>query len=137
MNGQVSLFDLGLEQESRWVIETDNDCQMLKCEVCGCRIIRRWYDRAVGDRGYEYCPYCGKKMGNAGKMVMPWPGYKEEWRDTGKWIVLDKGEHGYSAGDFRCSVCGNPNKCYSLTDFCCNCGSWMRTDATRIPERGV
>lgn len=43
----------------------------------------------------------------------------------GKWIPIEKGEKGYSAGDFRCSVCGQPNKCYSLTPYCCNCGARM------------
>ena len=41
------------------------------------------------------------------------------------WIPIKKGETGYSAGDFRCSACGKPNKCYSLTEYCCNCGSKM------------
>ena len=46
----------------------------------------------------------------------------------GEWIPIEKGEKGYSAGDFRCSVCGQPNKCYSLTPYCCNCGADMRGD---------
>lgn len=46
----------------------------------------------------------------------------------GEWIPIEKGEKGYSAGDFRCSVCGLPNKCYSLTPYCCNCGAYMRGD---------
>lgn len=44
---------------------------------------------------------------------------------TGIWIPIEKGEHGYSAGDFRCSVCQKPNRCYSLTQFCANCGAKM------------
>lgn len=44
----------------------------------------------------------------------------------GEWKPIEKGEKGYSAGDFRCSVCGQPNKCYCLTDFCPNCGADMR-----------
>lgn len=48
------------------------------------------------------------------------------WPKPGKWIPIEKGERGYSAGDFRCSVCGLPNRCYSITDFCCNCGADMR-----------
>lgn len=43
----------------------------------------------------------------------------------GKWEPITKGEHGYSAGDFRCSVCHQPNKCYCLTKFCPNCGARM------------
>ena len=42
------------------------------------------------------------------------------------WIPIHKGERGYSAGDFKCSYCGQPNKCYIVTAFCCNCGADMR-----------
>ena len=44
----------------------------------------------------------------------------------GKWIPIIKGEHGYSAGDFECSICAQPNHCYHLTNFCPNCGADMR-----------
>lgn len=44
----------------------------------------------------------------------------------GKWQPIVRGEKGYSAGDFRCSVCGEPNHCYKLTNFCQNCGADMR-----------
>ena len=47
-------------------------------------------------------------------------------RKRGRWIPIVKGERGYSAGDFRCSVCGEPCKCYHLTHFCSNCGAEMR-----------
>ena len=43
----------------------------------------------------------------------------------GEWVPISKGEKGYSAGDFKCSVCGKPNKCYSLTAYCPNCGAYM------------
>lgn len=43
----------------------------------------------------------------------------------GRWEIIHPGETGYSAGDFRCSVCGQPNKCYHLTKYCCNCGARM------------
>ena len=46
-------------------------------------------------------------------------------RKKGKWIQIIKGEHGYSAGDFRCSVCEQPNPCHHLTKFCPNCGARM------------
>lgn len=42
-----------------------------------------------------------------------------------KWVPIYKGEAGYSAGDFRCALCGKPNKCYSLTPYCPNCGASM------------
>ena len=48
----------------------------------------------------------------------------------GEWRPITRGEKGYSAGDFRCSVCGKPNKCYTLTDFCPNCGADMRGGGT-------
>ena len=41
----------------------------------------------------------------------------------GKWIPIKRGEKGYSAGDFRCSVCGEPNHCYRLTPYCAMCGA--------------
>lgn len=50
-------------------------------------------------------------------------------RKRGRWIPIVKGERGYSAGDFRCSVCGDPCKCYHLTNFCQNCGAEMRGKA--------
>lgn len=43
----------------------------------------------------------------------------------GMWEIIHPGETGYSAGDFRCSVCGQPNICYHLTKYCCNCGARM------------
>ena len=49
-------------------------------------------------------------------------------RKNGRWIPIIKGERGYSAGDFRCSVCGDPCKCYHLTNFCPNCGADMRKE---------
>ena len=46
-------------------------------------------------------------------------------RPMGEWIPLQRGDKGYSAGDFKCSACGKPNKCYTLTDYCPNCGAKM------------
>lgn len=43
----------------------------------------------------------------------------------GRWEIIHPGETGYSVGDFRCSVCGQPNRCYHLTRYCCNCGARM------------
>lgn len=50
----------------------------------------------------------------------------EPGQKTGKWIPISKGQRGYSAGDFQCSDCGKPNKCYHLTAYCPNCGAKMR-----------
>lgn len=47
---------------------------------------------------------------------------------TGEWIPIRKGERGYSAGDFRCSVCHQPNKCYIVTNYCSHCGALMKED---------
>lgn len=44
----------------------------------------------------------------------------------GEWIPITKGERGYSAGDFRCSVCHQPNKCYTMTNYCSHCGAYMK-----------
>lgn len=43
----------------------------------------------------------------------------------GKWEVIKRGQIGYSASDFKCSVCGTPNRCYSLTNHCAHCGAKM------------
>ena len=43
----------------------------------------------------------------------------------GRWIPIKRGEVGYSAGDFKCTECGKPNKCYSMTPYCPNCGAKM------------
>lgn len=43
----------------------------------------------------------------------------------GFWYAIDKGEKGYSAGNFRCSVCGEPNAAYKAKpNYCPNCGSY-------------
>lgn len=49
-------------------------------------------------------------------------------RKRGIWMPIERGDKGYSAGDFICSCCGKPNKCYSITDYCCSCGAKMRGD---------
>ncbi len=43
----------------------------------------------------------------------------------GEWEVIKRGQTGYSASDFKCSVCGTPNRCYSLTNHCAHCGAKM------------
>lgn len=50
-----------------------------------------------------------------------------EERKKGFWYALEKGDKGYSAGDFKCSVCGEPNRCYvPKPHFCPSCGADMR-----------
>lgn len=51
---------------------------------------------------------------------------KEHAIRNGQWVPIKRGKAGYSAGDFKCTECGKPNKCYSLTPFCPNCGASMR-----------
>lgn len=51
----------------------------------------------------------------------------EPERKRGFWWAIEKGEKGYSAGNFRCSVCGEPNVSYiAKPNFCPNCGADMR-----------
>lgn len=45
---------------------------------------------------------------------------------TGEWTPIHKGERGFSAGDFRCSICHQPNKCYTMTNYCSHCGAYMK-----------
>lgn len=42
------------------------------------------------------------------------------------WMPIQRGDEGYSAGDFICSCCGKPNHCYKVTDYCCSCGARMK-----------
>lgn len=52
-----------------------------------------------------------------------------EERKKGYWYTIERGEHGYSAGSFRCSVCGEPNRSYNpKPNFCGNCGADMREE---------
>lgn len=47
-------------------------------------------------------------------------------RKKGFWYTLKKGDKGYSAGDFKCSVCGEPNHTWlPKPKFCPNCGADM------------
>lgn len=47
---------------NRWRVVKDTDTRMYECPDCGCRMIADPYDKAVGSRGYNFCPYCGKNM---------------------------------------------------------------------------
>lgn len=49
-------------------------------------------------------------------------------RKRGIWMPIERGDKGYSAGDFICSCCGKPNNCYTITDYCCSCGAEMEHD---------
>lgn len=53
----------------------------------------------------------------------------EPERKTGFWYALEKGDRGYSAGDFKCSVCGEPNHTWiPKPNYCPNCGAKMMED---------
>lgn len=41
------------------------------------------------------------------------------------WIPIRRGERGYSAGGFRCSQCGTPDRGWGKTNYCPQCGAWM------------
>lgn len=49
------------------------------------------------------------------------------------WIATNKGEAGYSAGDFRCTNCGKPNPCWKLTPYCANCGEKVEKPTGMTP----
>ena len=60
-----------------------------------------------------------------GRLVEAQPTIEEQ--KTGFWYALEKGDKGYSAGDFKCSVCGEPNHTWiPKPNFCQNCGADMR-----------
>ena len=45
----------------KWIETEDNGEPMLMCSDCEARIILQPYSRAVGLKGYDFCPYCGLK----------------------------------------------------------------------------
>lgn len=50
----------------------------------------------------------------------------EPERKKGFWYALEKGDKGYSASDFKCSVCGEPNHTWlTKPNYCPNCGAKM------------
>lgn len=84
----------------------------------------------------NYCVYIECKEYNAADHQIEVSGRTEEeaaeaWNrrtpEKGFWYALEKGEKGYSAGDFKCSICGMPNVTYKAKpNFCPNCGADMR-----------
>ena len=46
----------------KWKKALDNDIEMLRCPDCECQVIRKHYERAIGEKGIRFCPYCGKDM---------------------------------------------------------------------------
>ena len=96
--------------------ETDSDMQKWDG---GCWIRFKMFENAI-----ESAPTITPDMAQ----VLAYECGKAE-RKRGRWIPIVKGERGYSAGDFRCSVCGDPCKCYHLTNYCPNCGARMRGKA--------
>lgn len=52
------------------------------------------------------------------------------------WVPIKRGERGYSAGDFRCSKCGQPNHSWTLTRFCPSCGAEMGMARYMNPPEG-
>lgn len=52
-------------------------------------------------------------------------------QNTGIWLPIRKGQKGYSAGDFKCSVCGRANPCYCVTLYCPWCGAKMNKEKSK------
>lgn len=48
--------------KNRYRHRKDNDCEMLECPECECRILANDFSCAVGNRGYSFCPYCGADL---------------------------------------------------------------------------
>ena len=48
--------------KNKWLKRIDNDCQMLECPKCECRVLATDYSFAVGNKGYSFCPYCGADL---------------------------------------------------------------------------
>lgn len=65
--------------EAEWTITIENGIEMIGCSACGCRSWKEEYDRAVGDHGYRFCPYCGKRMA-------PYKWRWDVWRDEYKTV---------------------------------------------------
>lgn len=64
-----------------------------------------------------------KDMGEAYAVIQGMPTVE---RKTGFWFALEKGDKGYSAGDFKCSVCGEPNHTWiPKPRYCPMCGARM------------
>ena len=55
---------------ARWETDIDNSTEMMRCSVCGNRVIKAPYLLAIGTKAMR-CPYCGERMEN-GKVV-EWP----------------------------------------------------------------
>ena len=68
MGDQLNMFGY----EAEWVITIDNEEKMITCSGCECRMIKKNYDLAVGNRGYRFCPYCGKRMAPYKWRWNPW-----------------------------------------------------------------
>ena len=47
---------------AKWFKESDCGTDMLRCGNCDSRVVLDHYRRAVGLKGYDYCPYCGERM---------------------------------------------------------------------------
>lgn len=91
--------------------------EWIQCPNCGTVM-------TVTTSGY-LCPMCGTAL--PVKILHMTSGTSAECVRVrhGKWIPIKRGENGYSAGDFRCSICKKANPCRHLTAYCPNCGARM------------
>ena len=49
-------------KKGQWKVEHDLGVEFLACTSCKCRVFKDHYGHAVGNWGYNYCPYCGADM---------------------------------------------------------------------------
>ena len=128
--GDCDLCDRPKKLFGKWKKTVDNGTPMLECSACGCRVKRESFMDAVGEKGFNFCPYCGADL-REGEDIKP---------RFGKWIPvsvrLPKLSFSYS------SDCGYD--CYEsefvlvTTDYDCvqiaNLSSEVVTDKKRYEE---
>lgn len=88
-----------------------NDLISRQATIDEIKALYEWHDTVTEDRAVDHL----KRLPSA----QPEP-------KRGEWIPIRKGERGFSAGDFRCSICHQPNKCYTMTNYCSHCGAYMK-----------
>lgn len=47
---------------NKYILTVDCGTKMLRCPECKCQIQLYPFSYAVGNRGYSFCPYCGKDL---------------------------------------------------------------------------
>lgn len=63
MDNKMGLYQIIKDFDKyKWKFTIENCEQMYTCPICECRMTKRFFDRAVGTRGLNFCPYCGHDM---------------------------------------------------------------------------